>query len=152
MTSDWDYTITHYDEDDSWASTVIAQADTSTAINLDSIPMFTDQGSGEVNRLVLRLNANEGNFITTGTIIDQFDKIRLEANDGQGFSYNRVFEVIHMTPVEDGAQGTTLQLDCLGNEWYFQHIHYVKPHFFTDAKSVFSDIGEIGRASCRERV
>jgi hypothetical protein len=143
MTSQWSYTITHYDASDSWSGTIIAASGAASAINLDSIPMFTDQGSGEVNRAIVRLNAIGGNFITSGTIIDQFDKIRIEADDGQGFTYERLFEVIHLTPVEDGAQGTTLQLDCLGNEWYLQHIHYVKPHFFVDAFTVADDIVDV---------
>lgn len=144
MTSEWTYTITHYDESNSWASTVIAQSGTSSSRNLDSIPLFTDQGSGEVNRAIIRLNATGGKFITTGTIIDQFDKIRLQANDGQGGTYNRVYEVLNMIPSEDNAQGTTLQLDCLGNEWYFQHIHYAKPFFFdATAFAVFEDIGSL---------
>jgi len=143
MTSQWTYTITHYDEDNSWASTVLAQSGQQSANYLDSIPLFTDQGSGEVNRLIIKLNAINGKFITQSPIIDQFDKIRLEATDGQGGTYNRVFEVLNMTPSEDGAQGTTLQLDCLGNEWYFQHIHYAKPHFWENAFNVGKDIVDL---------
>lgn len=136
MTSDWNYTITHYDESNSYASTVINSWD------LDGAPLYTDQGSGEVNRAIIKLNAVNGKFITQAPIIDQFDKIRIVATDGQGGTYNRVFEVIHITPSEDNAQGTTCQLDCLGNEWYLQHIHYTKPFFRDTAFNVAADGGD----------
>jgi len=137
MTSQWTVTVTHYDESNSYSSTVLQSHD------LDSIPLFTDQGSGEVNRAILVLNAVNGKFITQSPIIDQFDKIRISATDGQGGTYNRVFEVLHMTPTEDNAQGTTLTLDCLGNEWYLQHIHYAKPWFRDTAYNVLKDIGDV---------
>lgn len=137
MTSDWNYTITHYDESNSYASTVLSSWD------VDSIPLKTDQGSGEVNRAIIKLNAVNGKFITQAPIIDQFDKIRIVGDDGQGGTYNRVFEVIHITPSEDTPNGTTCQIDCLGNEWYLQHLHYAKPWFRDTAFNVLKDGGDV---------
>lgn len=143
MTSAYTYTLTHYDETNAWASTVLAQSGENSAGNLDSIPLFTDQGTGEVNRLLFILNCGQkGKYLTQAPIIDQFDKIRLVATDGQGFSYNRVFEVKTIIPSEDQGQGTTAQIDCLGNEWYLQHKHYARPQWFKTAFEVMQDIGD----------
>ncbi len=141
MTSQWTYTITHYDESDSWSPTVLS------AYEIDSVPLFTDQGSGEVNRAIIRLNAINGKFLidsaTTQPYIDQFDKIRIVATDGLGGSYDRVFEVIDVIPSEDEGQGTVCQVECLGNEWYTQHIYFAKPFWFFSAFDVGSKIGDV---------
>jgi len=142
MTSQWSYTVTHYDESDSYSATVLETHD------IDSLPMFTDQGSAEVNRAIIRLNAPNGKFLidsaSTQPYIDQFDKIRITANDGQGNVYNRVFEVIEITPSEDNAQGTIAQVECLGNEWHTQYIHYAG--MFSFDKTAFAlakDVGDL---------
>lgn len=137
MTSNWTYTVTHYDESNSWASTVLQSHD------VDTLPLFTDQGSGEVNRAIVKLNAPNGKFLTTSPIIDQFDKIRIQGTDGQGGTYNRVYEVSHIRPVEDNPTGTMCELDCLGNEWYTQYIHYSRNFFFETAFGVGKDVGEL---------
>lgn len=136
MTSAWTITLTHYDESDSWSSTVLDSSD------IDSIPMFTDNGGSEVNAATIILNAVNGKFLTTAPIIDQFDKFRIVATDGLGGSYDRVFEVKRIIPSEDNGQGTTAQIECLGNEWYLQHIHYARPQWFKTAFDVLKDIGD----------
>lgn len=137
-TSQWTYTITHYDESNLWTPTVLTPRD------IDSIPVFTDQGSGEVNRAIIRLNALNGKFLidsaSTQPYIDQFDKIRIQATDGLGGTYNRVFEVVEIIPSEDDGQGTMCQVECLGNEWYTQHIHFAKPFWFKNAFDVSKEI------------
>lgn len=95
-----------------------------------------------MNRAIIKLNSPNGKFITQAPIIDQFDKIRITGTDGQGGTYNRVFEVIHITPSEDTPNGTTCQIDCLGNEWYLQHNHYSKPWFRDTAFNVGKDVGD----------
>lgn len=140
MTSQWAYQITHYDESNSWSSTIL------TSKNIDSIPLFTDQGSGEVNRCIIRLNAANGKFLidsaSTQPYIDQFDKIRLIVIDGLGYTYNRVFEVMQIVPSEDAGLGTIAQIECLGNEWYLQHIHFAKPFWFKNAFEVSTVLGD----------
>ena len=136
MTSAWTIVLTHYDESNSYASTVLASTD------IDSIPMFTDNGAGEVNSATIVLNAVGGKFLTTAPIIDQFDKFRIVATDGLGGSYDRVFEVKRIVPAEDNGQGTTAEIHCLGNEWYLQHLHYARPQWFKTAFEVMKDIGD----------
>jgi len=137
MTSEWTFTVTHYDESASYTPTVL------TSNDVDSIPMFTDNGAGEVNSAILILNCGQtGKFLTQAPILDQFDKIRIAATDGQGGTYDRVFEVKTITPSEDNGQGTTAQIECLGNEWYLQHLHYARPQWFQTAFDVMKDIGD----------
>lgn len=136
MTSQWTVTLTHYDESNSYASTVLDSTD------IDSIPMFTDNGAGEVNSATIVLNAVGGKFLTAAPIIDQFDKFRIVATDGLGGSYDRVFEVKRIVPAEDNGQGTTAEIHCLGNEWYLQHLHYARPQWFKTAFDVMKDIGD----------
>ena len=136
MTSAWTLTLTHYDESNSWSSTVLDPSD------IDSIPMFTDNGGTEVNAANIVLNATGGKFLTQAPIIDQFDKFRIVATDGLGGSYDRVFEVKRIIPSEDNGQGTTAEIQCLGNEWYLQHIHYARPQWFKTAYEVMKDIGD----------
>ena len=136
MTSQWTVVLTHYDESASYASTVLSSAD------IDSIPMFTDNGAGEVNSATIILNATGGKFLTSAPIIDQFDKFRIAATDGLGGTYDRVFEVKRIVPAEDNGQGTTAEIHCLGNEWYLQHLHYARPQWFKTAFEVMKDIGD----------
>ena len=136
MTSGWTITLTHYDESNSYASTVLDPND------IDSIPMFTDNGAGEVNSATIILNAVGGKFLTQAPIIDQFDKFRITATDGLGGTYDRVFEVKRIVPAEDNGQGTTAEIHCLGNEWYLQHLHYACPQWFKTAFEVMKDIGD----------
>jgi hypothetical protein len=135
MTSEWTLTLTHYDESNSYSSTVLDSSD------IDSIPMFTDNGGSEVNGATIILNAVDGKFLTSAPIIDQFDKFRIVATDGLGGTYDRVFEVKRIIPSEDNGQGTTAQIECLGNEWYLQHLHYARPQWFKTAFEVMADIG-----------
>ena len=141
-TSQWNYSLTWWDASDNFVTTrVIENKD------VDSIPLFTDQGSGEVNQMILKLNCLNGAYITQTNsgltpIIDQFDKFNLIATDGLGGSYDRNFEVIRLIPAEDAATGTSLEIHCLGNEWYTQNIHYSKPFYFTTAFPVGQDIGD----------
>lgn len=137
MTSQWSYIVRHYDESNAYAETLLLPQE------VDSIPMFTDNGAGEVNSAILILNCGQtGKFLTQAPIIDQFDKIRITMLDGQGGTYDRVFEVKTIVPSEDNGQGTTAQIECLGNEWYLQHLHYARPQWFKTAFEVMQDIGD----------
>ena len=134
MTSWKTLTVTWYDED----------GDYSTGVNITSdvkaIPLFTDTGTEEVNQANIILIANNGNYITSGNIIDQFDRIRIEVKDIDDNTYDRYFEVAQLKPSETNNEGTLLELECWGIEYYLNKIHYVKPHWFTDSATVGNDI------------
>jgi len=134
MTSWKTLTVTWYDEDGDYATGVDITSD------IKSIPLFTDTGTEEVNQANIILIANNGNYITTGNVIDQFDRIRIEVTDIDDNPYDRYFEVAQLKPSETNNEGTLLELDCWGIEYYLNKIHYVKPHWFTDSATVGNDI------------
>jgi len=110
--------------------------------DVKAIPIFTDAGSGEINEATIILNAPNGDYITTGNIIDKFDRIRIRCTDLGGNTYDRYFEIDNIIPSETKGEGTLLQLECLGIEYHTQNINYIKPHFFEDAFAVGKDIGD----------
>ena len=135
MTSQWTYTLTHYDENNSWASTDITD-------DVISIPIVTDTGSGEVNSARVILSANEGKFIKSAPDIDEFDRIRIQINDGDSGTYDRYFEVNKILPSESKSEGTRLELFLLGLEHNLQIINYIKPHYSAGTYGVMKDIGD----------
>jgi len=122
LTSGWSYTITHYDESNSWASTDITD-------DIVSMPLVTDTGSGEVNSARVILSASEGKFIKSAPVIDEFDRIRIEMNDGESGTYDKYFEVNKILPSESKSEGTRVELFLLGLEHNLQIINYIKPHY-----------------------
>ena len=135
MTSQWTYTLTHYDESNSWASTVITE-------DVISIPLVTDTGSGEVNSARVILSASEGKFIKSAPVIDEFDRIRIEMNDGESGTYDKYFEVNKILPSESKSEGTRVELFLLGLEHNLQIINYIKPHYNAGTFEVMQDIGD----------
>lgn len=136
LTSQWSYTLTHYDESSSWASTDITS-------EVNSIPLVTDTGSGDVNSARVILSANNGKFIKTSPVIDQYDRIRIQIDDGDSTTtnYDKYFEVIKILPSESKSEGTRVELFLMGLEYHLQKINYIKPHFFEGANEVMEDIG-----------
>ena len=80
--------VTWYDESNGYAG-----SGTDITSDVKAIPLFTDAGTGEVNQLQLVLIARDGNYITTGNIIEQYDRIRIECTDLDNNSYDRYFEI-----------------------------------------------------------
>ena len=136
MTSQWSYTLTHYDESSSWTSTDITS-------EVNSMPLVTDTGTGDVNSARVILSANNGKFIITSPVIDQYDRIRIQIDDGDSTTtnYDKYFEVIKILPSESKSEGTRLELFLMGLEYHLQKINYIKPHFFEGANEVMEDIG-----------
>ncbi len=128
--------ITLWDEGGGYATNVDITPD------VKSIPIFTDTGSGEVNEATIILNAPDGDYITTGNIVDKFDRIRIACTDVVGTTYDRFFEIDELIPSETKGEGTLLQLECLGIEYHTQNINYIKPHFFVSGFNVGKDIGD----------
>ena len=138
MTSGWSYTITHYDESNSWASTNITD-------DIVSIPLVTDTGSGEVNSARVILSASEGKFIKSAPVIDEFDRIRIQIDDGDSTTtnYDRYFEVNKILPSESKSEGTRLELFLMGLEHNLQIINYNKTHYNAGTYEVMKDIGDL---------
>jgi len=137
LTSTWNYTVTHFDESNSWASTDITA-------DVVSIPTATDTGSGEVNSARIILSADTGKFISKIPYIDQYDRIRIQIDDGIAATtnYDKYFDVIKILPSESKSQGTRIELFLMGLEHHLQKINYTKPHFSEGAFEVMKDIGD----------
>ena len=147
--ADWSYTVEHY------AGTSSSETDITDEVI--AIPMFTDTGSGEVNEATIILNAVDGQFIKASinskTKIEQYDRIRIEADDGfsaagtQRGSYDKYFFVMKKQPIKSKDEGVRLQLELLGTESFLQRVQYTKPIFFETPWAVFKDIGDLYNAN-----
>jgi len=114
---------------------------------VNSIPIFTDVGGGEVNEATLILSGNFGQFISdeisTETVVQDFDRFRIEVTDLAGNIYDRFFEVKPgFLPTQTKAEGTLLTLDLIGIEYHTQEIHFNRAFWFFDAFDVAREIGE----------
>jgi len=114
-------------------------------VDVKSLPLFTDTGTGEVNQATIVVRALDGAYITSTSPkkIEEFDRIRIECTDLAAFTYDRYFEVINIIPTQSKGEGTLLTLECLGIEHHTQHIHYAKPFYFEDSYTASVDIGDV---------
>jgi hypothetical protein len=129
--------VTWYDESNAYA--------TSANITTDvlAIPLFTDTGSGEVNEMELVVSAKGGAYVTTGNIIDKYDRFKIEITDKatSANTYSRHFEVVDIIPSQSKTEGTLLTLICMGIEYHTQVIHYARRDWFENAFDVADKIG-----------
>jgi len=133
--------VTHYDESNSWSSSVITN-------DVKSIPLFTDSGTGEVNQASIIMRSLDGNYNVTGSVIfAEFDRIRIQCTDLGGNSYDRYFEVFNIIPSQTKGEGTLLTIECLGIEYHTQQIHMTKPYYFEDSFTVGKSVGDIYNAN-----
>lgn len=135
--------VTWYDETGGYATS----ANITTGVL--AIPLFTDTGSGEVNEAEIVLSAKGGNFITTGNIIDKYDRIQIQITDKatSAKTYTRIFEVVDIIPSQSKTEGTLLTLICMGIEYHTQVIHYARRDWFENAFDVAQKIGETYEAN-----
>lgn len=136
MTAYDSLTVTWFDATDDYVTQSVITSD------IKAIPIFTDTGTDEVNEATIILIANNGDYITSTTpkTIEEFDRIHIECTDLDGNNYSRYFEIINIKPSQTSGEGTLLELDCWGIEYYLNKVHYAKPHWFTDSFSVAEDI------------
>ena len=113
---------------------------TSLVADLVAIPLLTDVVTDEVRQCILVLSANDGKYITTAPIINQYDKIRIAHTDEDSNVFNEVFEVIKIIPRQTQKEGTKLELHLLDNAHNLQDIQYIKPHYSENPKNVAIDI------------
>lgn len=132
----WGYTVKHFD--------VNTQVETDISESVIGIPLFTDQGTGEVNNARLKLDSPNGEFLVKAPLMHRYDNIRITAfsSDVGGGTYNHVYEIIRMIPVETSTDGTTLELVLLGQEHNIQKLNYSKTHYFEGAAEVIQDLGD----------
>lgn len=142
MTSGWTYTITHYDESNSWTTTDLTDA-------VISIPSCTDTGTTEINSARIVLAANNGEYMKTSPEIEQFDRIRIQIDDKitGTTNYDKYFDVVKILPSESKSEGTRVELYLLGLEYHLQKINYTKSHFSEGPYEVMKDIGDLYNTS-----
>lgn len=132
--SNWDYVISHYDIDTGVITNITS--------NVIGLPMFTDQGSGEVNTSRIELDSPNGEFIILSPLIKQFDRIRITGSDGfTGGLYDHVYDVNKIIPSESSDGGTRVSLILNGTEHHIQKINYSKTHYYEGSAEVIEDIG-----------
>jgi len=137
-------TVKWYDESNGYAG-----SGTDITSDVLAIPLFTDTGSGEVNEANLVLSAKAGKYITTGNIIDKYDRIHITINDiaSSPNTYSRFFEVTDLIPSQTKTEGSMLTLNCVGIEYHTQVIHYAKRNWFQTAYHVAENIGDTYEAN-----
>jgi hypothetical protein len=136
VNSNWTFTVTHHQKDNSWAS---------TDISADSFPRyFTDTGGDKVNAAKVRIIAQDGQYIQNNVNskpqIKHNDRIRIVATDGAGGTYNRVFDVIKIIPIKSKSEGVMVELELLGIERWLQKCNYSSRVFAQTPLEVFNDL------------
>ena len=136
VNSNWTFTITHYDKDNSWAS---------TNITADSFPRyFTDTGGEKVNAAKVRIIAVDGQYIQNNVNskpqIKHNDRIRIQATDGSNGTYNKVFDVVKIIPIKSKTEGVMVEIEMLGLERWLQKCNYSTRVFAKTPKEIFSDL------------
>jgi len=143
VNSEWTFTVTHYDKDDSWDD---------TDISADAFPrMFTDTGAGKVNAAKIRIIAQNGQYIqgdpevNSKPQIKHNDRIRIEATDGASGTYNKVFDVIKLTPIKSKGEGVMLDVELLGLERWLQKMNYSTRVWQKTPREIFADLVKVYR-------
>ena len=117
---------------------------------------WTETGTGIVNSLKVRLNAQDGQFITRDTqlgtgdatpILDEFQRLRLAVLDRDSNVYANVFEIDNLKPIQNAQQGTIIEVECLGLEHHLQRTQFAKQFFFESAFEVTRGIIDFYNAS-----
>ena len=99
------YTITHLP-----SATVL-----SDTFDVEEI-YYADVGTGETRSATLVLNSENGKFVTQVPILDELQKFRIQSTDDDGGTYDEVFKIDKITPVEDAPQGEKIKVELLGLE------------------------------------
>lgn len=110
---------------------------------------IVDIGTGEIRSLIMRLNAQDGQFITRSTqqgtgadtpIVDQFDMFEVTIVDQDLDVFRETFEVSILKPIQNTQQGTVLECQCLGRESYLMKNTFTKQFRFASGFDVSRDI------------
>jgi hypothetical protein len=108
---------------------------------------WNEVGTGQVRNATIRLNAQDGQFITRATqqgtgvstpILQQFDKISIGAEDRDGTTRLHVFEVDILKPIQNAQQGTILEVELMGLENQLLKVNFAKPFFLQGGASGFN--------------
>jgi hypothetical protein len=73
-------------------------------------------------------------------IIDQFDKLRLTITDRNGDTYDVIYEVDNIKPIQNSQVGNLVEVHSLGMEWHLMKTPFAKPYFEESSEQVSNDI------------
>jgi len=107
-----------------------------------------DVGTGEIRSAIIRLNAQDGQFITQATslageftpIVSQFDLFEIQIVDADSKVFLETFEVNILKPIQNAQQGTVLEVQMLGRESYLMKNTFTKQFRFESGFNVARDI------------
>ena len=122
----------------------LIQGDRVTDIKEDVIKLdkLTYSGNGEASSAILTIDANYGNYVSTGRIINQFDRIRITVStpqrDKDGSivkdindntldiinTFENVYIVDKVSPQRNNISGDILIVELLGEEYHLQQIFF----------------------------
>lgn len=126
------------------SSYTVTHLDSATDITTDIEEVeINDTGTDEITSAKIILNARSGKFITSASIIDEFHKIRIQVTDDAGLTYDRVYEVSTLRPLESSAEGHRLEVELLGLEQHTQNIHFARQFYFASAFDVVKELIDI---------
>jgi len=131
--TEFSFIVTHVDVSTS-TSTVISS-------DVESITVV-EAGTGEISSAQVRLESDNGKYVTAagGTQIDEFDTIRIQITDQDSKTFDKVYEVHNIIPVESAQEGNVVDLECYGLEWHLQKFYFAKQFYFENAFTVVRDI------------
>lgn len=109
--------------------------------------LLTVTGSGEISSAVILFNSLNGRFITQANggatpILDQFDQLLVELNDGQGNGFFKILEVDKLRPIEGNPTGTQLRVEMLARERHVQYVNLARQYYFMSAFDVLKNMAD----------
>ncbi len=88
------------------------------------------------------VNTSGSGYDDPKTVIDQYDRFRIQCEDLVGNTYDRFFEFNPLIiPSQTKTEGTILELNLIGIEYHTQRINFASRFFFSDAFTVAREIG-----------
>jgi hypothetical protein len=88
------------------------------------------------------VNTSGSGYDDPKTVIDQYDRFRVQCEDLVGNTYDRFFEFNPLViPSQTKTEGTILELNLIGIEYHTQRINFASRFFFQDAFFVAREIG-----------
>ncbi len=110
---------------------------------------WNEVGTGEVRSASVRLNSQEGQFITRATqlgtgkdtpILQQFDQVSLQITDRNSVQRDYMFEVDMLKPISNANTGTILEVELLGLENQLMKVNFTKPFLRFSGFDITRDI------------
>lgn len=127
--TEYSYTITH--------------VTSSTDITGDVAGVTVNEAmTGEISSCVIRLEALNGKYLNevAATDMDEYDLIRVQITDDESATFDKLYEIDNIVPIQSVQEGNVVELECLGLEHHLQKFYFAKQF---QAESAFDTLKEI---------